>query len=77
MALGWIGDIEALTLRNDTFRTVVFTGEHHQLTVMSIPQGGEIGLEVHPDNDHSSGSSRATPASSSGARKAPSTSRAT
>jgi mannose-6-phosphate isomerase-like protein (cupin superfamily) len=51
MALGWIGDIEALTLRNDTFRTVVFTGEHHQLTVMSIPQGGEIGLEVHPDND--------------------------
>lgn len=51
MALGWVGDIEGLTLRNDTFRTVVFTGEHHQLTVMSIPQGGEIGLEVHPDND--------------------------
>lgn len=51
MSLCWVDDIENLTLRNDTFRTVVFTGEHHQLTVMSIPPGGEIGREVHPDND--------------------------
>ena len=51
MALGWIGDIEGLTLRNDAFRTVVFTGEHHQLTLMSIPRGEDIGLEVHPEND--------------------------
>jgi mannose-6-phosphate isomerase-like protein (cupin superfamily) len=51
MSLGWIRDIEQTTLANDTFRTVLFTGEHLQVTVMSIPQGGEIGLEVHPDND--------------------------
>ena len=49
--LGWVDDIERLTLENDTFRTVVFTGEHTQLTVMSIPVGEDIGLEVHPDND--------------------------
>ena len=51
MELGWVGDIEGLTIRNDTFRTVVFTGEHHQLTVMAIPPGGEIGKEIHPEND--------------------------
>ena len=32
--LGWVGDIEQATLDNTTFRTVVFTGEHTQLTVM-------------------------------------------
>lgn len=51
MALGWVHDIEQETLANDTFRTVLFTGDHLQLTVMSIPAGGEIGKEVHPDND--------------------------
>ena len=51
MALGWVKDIERVTLANDTFRTVLFTGEHHQLVVMSIPPGEEIGREVHPDND--------------------------
>ena len=51
MALGWVHDIEHATLANDTFRTVLFTGEHHQLTVMSIPPGEDIGLEVHPEND--------------------------
>jgi mannose-6-phosphate isomerase-like protein (cupin superfamily) len=51
VALGWVRDIERVTLANDTFRTVLFTGEHHQLVVMSIPPGEEIGREVHPDND--------------------------
>ena len=51
MSLGWIHDVEQATLENDSFRTVLFTGKHHQLTVMSIPMGGEIGKEVHPDND--------------------------
>ena len=51
MSRGWIHDVEQATLENDTFRTVLFTGKHHQLTVMSIPIGGEIGKEVHPDND--------------------------
>lgn len=49
--LGWVGDIEQATLDNTTFRTVLFTGEHAQLTVMSIPIGEDIGREVHHDRD--------------------------
>jgi mannose-6-phosphate isomerase-like protein (cupin superfamily) len=49
--LGWVGDIERETLDNDTFRTVLWTGEHSQLTVMSIAPGEDIGLEVHEDHD--------------------------
>ena len=48
---GWVGDIEQETIRNETFRTVVWTGDHSQLTVMSIPAGEDIGKEVHPDHD--------------------------
>jgi mannose-6-phosphate isomerase-like protein (cupin superfamily) len=48
---GWVGNIERETIDNDTFRTVVFTGEHTQLTVMSIPPGGDIGGEVHDGHD--------------------------
>jgi mannose-6-phosphate isomerase-like protein (cupin superfamily) len=48
---GWVGDIEALTLDNTTFRTVVYTGVHSQLTVMSVPPGGEVGWESHPQLD--------------------------
>lgn len=51
MALGWVDDIERVTLANETFRTVVFTGEHTQLTVMRIAVGEDIGLEIHPEND--------------------------
>lgn len=51
MALIWNDNIEELTKKNDTFRTVVHVGKHHELTLMSIPVGGEIGLEVHPDID--------------------------
>ncbi len=47
----YIVDIERATLDNDTFRTTLWTGEHLQLTVMSIRPGDDIGLEVHPDND--------------------------
>ena len=48
--IGWIGDIEH-TLENDTFRTVLFTGEHAQLTVMRLAPGEDIGRERHPDRD--------------------------
>ena len=47
----YVLDIEATTLGNDDFRTTLWTGEHLQLTVMAIPVGGDIGLEVHPAND--------------------------
>jgi mannose-6-phosphate isomerase-like protein (cupin superfamily) len=49
--LGWVGDIERETLDNETFRTVVFTGEHLQMTVMRLAPGEDIGGEVHPDTD--------------------------
>ena len=49
--LGWVGDIERLTLDNTTFRTVVFTGEHTQLTVMRLAPGEDIGREAHGDRD--------------------------
>ena len=49
--LGWLDDIEKVTLANETFRTVVFTGEHTQLTVMRLGPGEEIGWESHHDRD--------------------------
>ena len=49
--LGWVADVEKATLENTNFRTVLFTGEHTQLTVMSIEPGGEIGWEAHHDID--------------------------
>ena len=33
------------------FRRVLWTGEHSQLVVMTIPPDGEIGEEVHEDTD--------------------------
>ena len=48
---GWVGDIDRTTLENETFRTVLFTGEHSQLTVMRLRPGEDIGREAHPDRD--------------------------
>jgi mannose-6-phosphate isomerase-like protein (cupin superfamily) len=48
---GWVGDVEQATLDNENFRTVVFTGEHTQLTVMRLRPGEDIGREVHPHLD--------------------------
>ena len=36
---------------NDSFRQEVMTGDHQQVVLMTIPPGGEIGDEVHPDTD--------------------------
>jgi mannose-6-phosphate isomerase-like protein (cupin superfamily) len=49
--IGWVGDIEHQTLVNQTFRTVLFTGAHTQLTVMRLAAREDIGREVHPDRD--------------------------
>jgi len=49
--LGWVDDIERATLDNDTFRTVLFTGAHTQLTVMRLGPGEDIGREAHDSND--------------------------
>ena len=48
---GWSANLDETTRANDTFRTVVFTAESLQLTVMSLAPGEEIGLEVHDDRD--------------------------
>ncbi|HEX6324956.1 MAG TPA: cupin domain-containing protein [Jiangellaceae bacterium] len=47
----YVVDIEDATLSNDTFRTALWTGTHLQMTVMNIPSGGEVGLEMHDDRD--------------------------
>jgi mannose-6-phosphate isomerase-like protein (cupin superfamily) len=51
MAEVYAANIEDVTKDNTNFRTVLWTGEYSQLTVMSIPPGSEIGLEVHPTID--------------------------
>jgi mannose-6-phosphate isomerase-like protein (cupin superfamily) len=49
--IGWVGNVEQTTLQNENFRTVVFTGEHTQLTVMRLGPGEDIGLEAHDNLD--------------------------
>ncbi|MFD2115235.1 cupin domain-containing protein [Paenibacillus yanchengensis] len=44
-------DIEDATEDNRNYRTTLWTGKHFQVTLMSIPVGGDIGLELHPTND--------------------------
>ena len=44
-------DLENATRSNTNFRTTAWTGRYLQITLMSIPVGGEIGWEVHPDGD--------------------------
>jgi mannose-6-phosphate isomerase-like protein (cupin superfamily)/rubrerythrin len=47
----FVVDIEKVTKENDTFRTALWTGEHLQVTLMSIDVGDDIGLETHPTTD--------------------------
>lgn len=44
-------DINKATIYNNTFRTALWTGNNLQLTLMSIPVGEDIGLEIHPHVD--------------------------
>jgi len=47
----FVVDIEKATLDNEAFRDTLWTGKNLQLTVMTIPVGGEIGAEIHDDHD--------------------------
>ena len=47
----FVVNIEEVTKQNNTFRTALWTGEHLQLTLMSINVGEDIGLEMHPNID--------------------------
>lgn len=48
---GYTTNIEKETLENANFRTVLYTGQHCQVVLMSLKPSEEIGLETHPDND--------------------------
>ena len=44
-------DIENATLKNKNYRTTLWTGKHLQSTLMCIPVGSDIGLEMHENVD--------------------------
>lgn len=44
-------DIEEYTEVNDNFRTTIWTGNSLQMTLMSIPVGGDIGAEIHGETE--------------------------
>ncbi len=44
----FVFNISQAVKQNQMFRTVLWTGCYMQLTLMSIPVCGEIGLEIHP-----------------------------
>ncbi len=64
MKRGFCDDIDRLTIDNEDFRRVLYTGEHLQLVLMTLQPGEEIGEEVHTGIDQIlhfvSGSGRAT-----------------
>ena len=47
----FVFNIRHATNMNRNFRTALWTGGHMQLTLMSIPVGNDIGVEMHPDVD--------------------------
>ena len=54
--MGTLAGMEHFTIatvaeQSPDFRRVLWTGEHSQLVIMTIPPGGEIGEEVHEDVD--------------------------
>jgi len=44
---GFVQDIEAIALKNRSFRHVLYTAMHCQLVVMSLKPEEDIGVEVH------------------------------
>lgn len=47
----YVANIDELTIQNQFFRRALWTGNHLQVTLMSIKPGESIGLEVHPNVD--------------------------
>lgn len=43
--------VQKTVLANTNFREVVFTADHIQVVMMSVPAGQEIGEEVHEEHD--------------------------
>lgn len=44
-------NITEAAVNNQTFRTAIWTGQHLQVTLMSIRPGEDIGLELHSATD--------------------------
>lgn len=44
---GYVANIDQETVKNGNFRKVLFTSKHHQLVVMSLKPGEDIGMEKH------------------------------
>ena len=47
----FVVDIAAAVQANPFYRSALWTGDYLQLTLMCIPSGGDIGLEMHADVD--------------------------
>ncbi|MFC4024700.1 cupin domain-containing protein [Oceanobacillus longus] len=47
----FVTNINEATKQNNTYRTALWTGNHLQVTLMSLNPGEDIGLEIHPDVD--------------------------
>ena len=47
----FVVNMEEAVKRNHTYRTAIWTGNHMQITLMSLNVGEDIGLEVHPHVD--------------------------
>lgn len=48
---GFVSDIEKMTVMNENFRDVLYTGKYCQLVVMCLKGGEDIGREVHAKVD--------------------------
>jgi mannose-6-phosphate isomerase-like protein (cupin superfamily) len=51
MKKGYIDNIDNVTVANEDFRRVLYTGKYLQLVLMTLQPGEEIGSEVHEDHD--------------------------
>ncbi len=47
----FVVNIDCFAKQNPYYRTALWTGNHLQVTLMSIPVCGDIGLEMHPNVD--------------------------
>lgn len=48
---GFVNNIEKLSVENNNFRKVIYTGKYSQLVLMSLLPGEDIGEEIHEDTD--------------------------
>ncbi|MCD7034157.1 cupin domain-containing protein [Metabacillus sp. GX 13764] len=47
----YVVNINQAAKQNNNYRTAIWTGQHLQVTLMSINVGEDIGLEIHPNID--------------------------